>query len=124
MTTTFRYDKESIFKEFEIAKQKDIALSKKKLLSDKENDIHKNRIKTLQEYIELENQSPEVFDDVNINFQNLLVMYQSKNPRDMFYKKVFNKSYAEKREESRVKTMRDYSVSEKVNHAKDEVLEV
>ena len=35
---SFRYDKENLYKEFDVAKQKDIALSKKTDLEDKEKD--------------------------------------------------------------------------------------
>ena len=75
---------------------KDIKLSKKKTYEEKENDIHKNRIKLLSEYVELEKTNPEVFDNVNINFKNLLFAYQQPNPRDYFYLKVFGKTYSQK----------------------------
>ena len=78
------------------AKTKDIKLSKKKTYDEKENDIHKNRIKLLSEYVELEKTNPEVFDNVNINFKNLLFAYQQPNPRDYFYLKVFGKTYSQK----------------------------
>jgi len=42
MTTTFRYNKEMIYAEFEQAKQKDISLSTKKTLDEKTNDIFTN----------------------------------------------------------------------------------
>lgn len=122
--TNFRYDKESIFAEFKAAKEKDAKLSKKKTQEERENDVYKNRIALLKEYIKLEAEMPEVFSEVDINFQKLLNLYLTPNPRDAFYMAFFGKTYAEKREESRVKTMRDYSVSEKVNHAKDEILEI
>ena len=48
MSTTFRYNKEMIYAEFEQAKQKDISLSKKKSLDEKENDIFTNRIAMLK----------------------------------------------------------------------------
>ena len=41
---SFKYDKENLFKEFDVAKQKDIKLSKLDTLEDKENDVYKNRI--------------------------------------------------------------------------------
>ena len=46
------YNKENLFKEFDIAKQKDIKLSKKKRQDDRENHIHKNRLKFSQEHLE------------------------------------------------------------------------
>ena len=90
MTTTFRYDKEMLFKEFDIEKQKDIKLGK-----GNDNKVHTNRIKFLKDMIELEAKSPEVFEFVNINFKRLLIAYESQNPRDHFYKSVFGKSFAE-----------------------------
>ena len=35
---TFKYDKDNLFKEFEVAKQKDIKISKAKTQDEKEND--------------------------------------------------------------------------------------
>jgi len=121
---SFKYDKENLFKEFDVAKQKDIALSKADTLEEKENDFYTNRIQFFKDHIKLKKEHPEYYSNVDIKFENLLKHYLTTNPRDSFYVAFFGKTYAEKREESRVKTMRDYSVSEKVNHAKDEVLEV
>ena len=36
---SFKYDKNNLFNEFEVAKNKDIALSKLDTLEDKENDV-------------------------------------------------------------------------------------
>jgi len=94
MSTTFRYDKEMLFKEFNDAKEKDIKLGK-----GDDNKVHTNRIKLLKEYIDLEVKMPEVFSDVKVNFKNLLLAYESKNPRDYFYRKVFNKSYEQVEDE-------------------------
>ena len=91
------YNKENVWKEFEIAKAADIKLSKKKLDFDKENDIHKNRIKFCKEHAELKKQSPKSYETgLRINFDNLLKAYESPNPRDYFYMSVFGKTYAEK----------------------------
>ena len=110
---TFEYTKEMLFSEFADAKAKDIKLSKKKTYEEKENDIHKNRIKLLSEYVELEKTNPEVFDNVNINFKNLLFAYQQPNPRDYFYFKVFGKSYSQKAAEDAVVDVKDYSDEDK-----------
>lgn len=88
MSTTFRYDKEMLFTEFGYAKEKDIKLGK-----GDDNKVHTNRIKFLKEMIDLEVKMPEVFENVNVNFRNLLLAYESKNPRDHFYKSVFGKSF-------------------------------
>ena len=91
------YNQENVWKEFDIAKAKDIKLSKKKSDEDKENDIHKNRIKFCKEHAELKKQSPESYEHgLRINFDNLLKAYESPNPRDHFYMSVFGKTYAEK----------------------------
>ena len=91
------YNQENVWKEFDIAKAKDIKLSKKKLDEDKENDIHKNRIKFCKEHAELKKQSPKSYEPgLRINFDNLLKAYESPNPRDHFYMSVFGKTYAEK----------------------------
>jgi len=86
--TDFRYSKEMLFDEFKKAKDADTKLGK-----GDDNKVHTNRIKLLKEYIELEKTMPEVFDDVNINFKNLLFSYEQPNPRDFFYKKVFGKTF-------------------------------
>ena len=89
------YNKENLFKEFDIAKQKDIKLSKKKRQDDRENDIHKNRLKFCQEHLEFSKQSPQSYD-ADVNWENLVKAYSDPNPRDYFYKSVFNMTYAEK----------------------------
>ena len=89
--TTFRYDKEGIYKEFNDAKAKDIKLGK-----GDDNKVHTNRINFLKDMIKLEDDMPEVFEDININFRRLLIAYQSPDPRDHFYKSVFGVSYEEK----------------------------
>ena len=94
---SFKYDKNNLFKEFEVAKNKDIALSKLDTLEDKENDVYKNRIQFLKEHIELKKTNPEYYSELDINFDNLLSAYLTTNPRETFYQKVFGKSFAEVR---------------------------
>jgi len=86
--TDFRYDKAMIWAEFDTAKDKDTKLGK-----GNDNKVHTNRIALLKEYIKLEDEMPDVFSDVNINFRNLLAVYQTPNPRDTFYKSVFGKTF-------------------------------
>ena len=50
---SFNYSKETLFAEFDVAKQKDIKLSKKKSLFDKENDKFDNRIQFFKDHIKL-----------------------------------------------------------------------
>ena len=104
---SFKYDKDNLFKEFEVAKQKDIALSKLDTLEDKENDVYKNRIQFLKEHIELKKTNPSYYSDLDINFDALLNVYLTTNPRDTFYQQVFGMSYAEKRAESVPQSVND-----------------
>jgi len=94
---SFKYDKENLFKEFDVAKQKDIALSKKKTLEEKEHDIHTNRIQFMKDHIELKKTNPSYYEFVDIKFDNLLKVYESADPRDTFYRVVFGKSYMAKK---------------------------
>ena len=72
---SFKYDKDNLFKEFEVAKQKDVALSKLDTLEDKENDVYKNRIQFLKEHIELKKTNPSYYSELDINFDALLNVY-------------------------------------------------
>ena len=93
---SFKYEKETLFTEFKNAKDKDVKLSKKKSMFDKLNDYYTNRIQFCKDHIELKNKHPEYYDGLDIKFDNLLLGYQSVNPLDHFYNKVFGMSYAEK----------------------------
>ena len=104
---SFKYDKDNLFKEFEVAKQKDVALSKLDTLEDKENDVYKNRIQFLKEHIELKKTNPSYYSDLDINFDALLNVYLTTDPRDTFYQQVFGMSYAEKRAESVPQSVND-----------------
>ena len=105
---SFKYDKDNIFKEFEIAKQKDIAMSKKTTEEDKENDIHINRIQFLKDHIELKQNNPSYYEFVDIKFDRLLTAYQSENPRNHFYKVVFGKTYEQMKAERESEMMAEY----------------
>jgi hypothetical protein len=94
--TNFKYDKDNLFAEFNVAKDKDIKMSKKKSQDDKENDVFKNRVQFFKDHIELKRSNPAIYEMVDINFDNLLLAYQSANPRDWFYMKVFGMTYAQK----------------------------
>jgi len=100
---TFKYDKDNLFKEFEIAKQKDIQLSKAKTQDEKENDYFSNRIQFFKDHIELKKSNPDYYEFLNIKFDNMLSAYETESPRDTFYTKVFGKSYFEKRNEDEPK---------------------
>jgi len=88
---SFRYDKDNLFKEFEVATIKDNKGKKEK---------YDNRIQFFKDHIELRKNHPEYYDGLDINFTNLLESWSAPNPRDHFYLKVFGKTYAEKIGES------------------------
>jgi hypothetical protein len=90
------YDKDTLFKEFKDAKSKDVALSTKKKLEDKEIDIYVNRIQFFKDHIRNKTLNPKVYDLLDINFEELLKAYESESPRDYFYMSVFGKNYAQK----------------------------
>lgn len=98
--SNFRYDRDTLFKEFKVAKDADIKLSKKKTLEQRENDIYKNRIQFFKDHIALEKTNPEVYEGVDVKFDKLLNLYLTPNPRDAFYMAFFGKTYAEKRAET------------------------
>ena len=119
----FKYSKEMIYAEWHIAKDKDIALSTKKELDDKENDIFTNRIAMLKDMVDLKFKQPKVLEDVDINFNRLLIAYQSPNPRDHFYRSVFGKSYMEHKIENEITDVKDYSVSDEKSQTLEEKVE-
>ena len=90
------YDKDTLFREFKDAKSKDVALSTKKKLEDKEVDIYVNRIQFFKDHIRNKTLNPKVYDLLDINFEELLKAYESENPRDYFYMSVFGKTYSQK----------------------------
>jgi len=93
----FRYSKELLFKEFDAAKEKDVALSKKETREEKELDIYKNRIQFFYDHIELKKKHPEYYELVDIKFDKLLALYETPNPRDAFYMAFFGVTYAQKK---------------------------
>ena len=104
---SFKYDKDNLFKEFDVAKQKDIKLSKLDTLEEKENDVYKNRIQFLREHIALKKEHPEYYSELDINFDSLLNVYLTPSPRDTFYQQVFGMSFAAKRAESIPQSVND-----------------
>ena len=93
---SFKYDKDNLFKEFDVAKQKDIKLSKKKSQFDRENHKFDNRIQFFKDHIKLRAEKPEYYSGLDINFEKLLEAWSSPSPIDTFYNTVFGMSYAEK----------------------------
>ena len=96
------YCKENLFAEFEVAKSKDLKGKKEK---------YDNRIQFCKDHIELRKNHPEYYDDVDINFTNLLEAWSAPNPRDHFYIKVFGKTFAEKMAESELEKSEKVSIN-------------
>jgi hypothetical protein len=92
--STVIYNKDNIYKEFNVAKNKDIELSDKKTQDEKENDIHTNRLQFCKEHLELSTNDPGLYD-CDIKWESLITAYSSEQPRDHFYKSVFGRTYAE-----------------------------
>ena len=82
------YNKDMIYAEFKEAEIKDSKNKKNK---------YGNRIKFCKEHKELKESHPKYYDGVDINFNNLLLMWSAPNPRDHCYMTVFGKTYAEKK---------------------------
>ena len=61
--------KETIFEEFKIAKDKDIAKSKSKLLYE---NVFTNRIAVLKSHAETKKSNPKMYRNLDINFDNLI----------------------------------------------------
>ena len=93
--TEFRYTKETLFAEFYVARDKDKKGKK---------EIYDNRIQFFKDHIELRKKRPEVYEFLDVNFDNLLLAWQSPNPRDYFYMKVFGKTYSQKMAEQEADT--------------------
>ena len=58
----FKYDKDNLFAEFKVAKDKDIKASKKKSKDEKEHDVFKNRIQFFKDHIELKRSNPSIYE--------------------------------------------------------------
>ena len=93
---SFNYSKETLFAEFDVAKQKDIKLSKKKSQFDKENDKFDNRIQFFKDHIKLKKEKPQYYSNIDVNFEKLLEALSSASAIDHFYQSVFGMSYGEK----------------------------
>ena len=90
------YTKEMIFKEFQMATQKDERNAMK--MAGKQS--YKNRIAYLTALKEDMIEAPKNFSNLSLttdNLQNLIDDWSAPKPIDAFYKRVFNMTYAEKK---------------------------
>ena len=99
---SFRYDKDNLYKEFQVATTKDTKGKKEK---------YDNRIQFFTDHIELRKTNPEYYDGLDINFTNLKESWSAPNPRDYFYMKVFGKTFAEKIGESELEKSEKVSIN-------------
>ena len=79
-------DKETIFEEFKIAKQKDLQQS---TTDEPYEDVFTNRLQLLNSHKVAKKSNPKMYRNLDINFDNLILAYSSPVPVDHFYKKVF-----------------------------------
>ena len=108
--------KEQIFEEFNIVKQKDL---KKKTKDGKESYTH--RIALLQSHAEAKAAHPNQYRHLDINFKNLVKMYESGDPDMYNWKKLGIEPYwmKQEREEQEEKEKR----KKEKNAKKDTIIE-
>jgi len=110
------YDKDNLYKEFDIAKKKDFELAKNQFEAtnkkysqdDIETSVYTNRIKFFKEHIINKSKNPKVYENLDINFDELLKTYETESPRDTFYLNVFNKTYLQKKLEEEAELEAEY----------------
>jgi len=91
--------KETIFEEFKIAKEKDIAKSTTKPPYE---NVFTNRIAVLKSHADTKKTNPKMYRNLDINFDNLIIAYSAPVPVDHFYKKVFGKTLSEYEHDRRI----------------------
>ena len=79
-------DKQTIFDEFKIAKQKDLQQS---TTNEPYEDCFTNRLNLLKSHKDTKKSNPKMYRHLDINFDNLILAYSAPVPVDHFYKKVF-----------------------------------
>ena len=84
--------KQSIFKEFDIAKQKDIAKSKN---PEPREEVFTNRLAVLKSHRDAKKSNRNQYSNLDIDFDKLILAYSCPSPLDHFYKVVFGMTYDE-----------------------------
>jgi hypothetical protein len=79
-------DKQTLFDEFKIAKQKDLQQS---TTNEPYEDVFTNRLQLLNSHKVAKKSNPKLYRNLDVNFDNLILAYSSPVPVDHFYKKVF-----------------------------------
>jgi len=83
-------DKQTIFEEFKVAKQKDLQQSTR---NEPYEDVFTNRLALLNSHKVAKKSNPKMYRNLDINFDNLIKAYSSQYPVDVFYNVGFGKSY-------------------------------
>ena len=83
-------DKQTIFEEFNIAKQKDLQQS---TTNEPYEDCFTNRLQLLKSHKDAKKSNPKMYRHLDINFDNLIKAYSCQYPVDAFYNVAFGKSY-------------------------------
>ena len=79
-------DKQTLFEEFKIAKQKDLQQS---TTNEPYENCFTNRLNLLKSHKDAKKSHPNQYRHLDINFDNLILAYSAPVPVDHFYKKVF-----------------------------------
>ena len=95
-------DKEMLFKEFEIEKEKDLKLSTSEYPRE---EVHKHRLEYLKQHAAAKKSNPSLYANLDVDFNKFIEMYSSPSPVDYFYKKVFNMTYDMYLEQKRLAEM-------------------
>ena len=85
-------DKQTLFEEFKIAKEKDL---QKSTTPEPYEDCFTNRLNLLKSHKDAKKSHPNQYRNLDVNFDNLILAYSSPVPVDHFYKKVFGMSLQE-----------------------------
>ena len=85
-------DKQTIFEEFKIAKQKDLQQS---TTNEPYEDCFTNRLQLLKSHKDAKKSNPKMYRHLDINFDNLILAYSSPIPVDYFYNRIFGMSLQE-----------------------------
>ena len=107
--------KESIFEEFKIAKEKDIAKSK---TPPPYENVFTNRIAVLESHRDAKKAHPNQYRNLDINFDRLILAYMSPVPVDHFYKVVFGKTLEQYEHDKRLQELTEKQL-EKENEKKE-----
>ena len=116
-------DKQILFDEFKIAKQKDLQQSTQ---NEPYEDVFTNRLQLLNSHKVAKKSNPKMYRHLDVNFDNLILAYSSPVPVDHFYKKVFGLTLQEYKYKKYVEEMteKQKEKEEKLKKEKKEKLKI